>query len=330
VFENRTSRLFDAARIRLTLWYLLILVVVVGLLSFGLYELSLLAQQAELHAVQSGSHHGLARIFARDEVTLVLQIAAVDIGVIVLAAAGSYILAGRTLRPIEEVMERQRRFAAAASHELRTPLTALRGNLEVALLNPRTSEEYQEVLDDAIADTERMSHLVKDLTLLARPEVDRTVLRLHPIDLRDTVREAIEDVELLAKDKGQTLDTALDGPLPVRGDAPRLRQVFVNLLENAIRYTPDGGEIHIEGRRDRGRVVLDVRDSGRGIAPEDLGHLFEPFYQADRARSSADHVGLGLSLAAWIVRAHTGSIEAASRLGGGSVFTVSLPLDSQH
>jgi two-component system sensor histidine kinase BaeS len=102
--------------------------------------------------------------------------------------------------------------------------------------------------------------------------------------------------------------------------------VFVNLLENAIRYTPEGGEIRLTGRREHGRAVLEVRDTGPGIDGDDLAHLFEPFYRADRARSSADHVGLGLSLASWIVHAHGGQIDAASQPGVGSVFTVSLPL----
>jgi signal transduction histidine kinase len=322
--------MFHAARLRLTAWYLLILAIIVAVLSFALYRLLLLTQEAELHAAQTGAKHPLVHAFAHDEVILAYQILAADVGVLLLAAAGAYLLAGRTLRPIQGAMERQRRFAAAASHELRTPLTALQGNLEVALLNRRSTDEYEQLLRDAVADTERMGHLVKDLTLLARPEVDRTALRLEPIDLRDATSAAVKDVELLAADKGQRLEVALDGPLPVRGDAPRLRQVFVNLLENAIRYTPEGGEIRLVGKREHGQAVLQVRDTGPGIAAEDLARLFEPFYRADKARSNADHVGLGLSLASWIVHAHTGQIEAESQPGVGSVFTVSLPLSSSR
>jgi signal transduction histidine kinase len=318
--------MFRAARLRLTAWYLLILAIIVAVLSVVLYRLLLLAQEAELHAAPTGSQHPLIHAFARDEVILAYQMVAVDLGVLLLAAAGAYFLAGRTLRPIEASMERQRRFAAAASHELRTPLTALQGNLEVALLNRRSVDEYEQLLREAVADTERMGHLVKDLTLLARPEADTTVLRLEPIDVRDAAIAALKDVEILAADKGQRLEVALGGPLPVQGDAARLRQVFVNLLENAIRYTPEGGEIRVVGRREHGHAVLEIRDTGPGIAAEDLVRLFEPFYRADQARSSSDHVGLGLSLASWIVHAHTGQIEAASQLGVGSSFTVSLPL----
>jgi signal transduction histidine kinase len=320
--------MFHAARLRLTAWYLLILAIIVAMLSFALYRLLLLTQEADLHAVQPGARHPLVHAFAHDEVILAYQIVAVDVGVLLLAALGAYLLAGRTLHPIREAMERQRRFAAAASHELRTPLTALQGNLEVGLLNRRSPEEYEQLLREAVADTERMGRLVKDLTLLARPEVDTTVLRLESIDLRDAASGAVKDVELLAADKGQMLEAALDGPLPVHGDAPKLRQVFVNLLENAIHYTPEGGEIRLRGRREHGQAVVEVRDTGPGVAPQDLPRLFEPFYRADKARSNADHVGLGLSLASWIIHAHIGQIKATSHPGVGSVFTVSLPLSS--
>ncbi len=320
--------MFETARLRLTAWYLLILAVIVAVLSYALYRLLLFTQEAELHSVRRVAHHPLLHAFAHDAIILAYQIVAVDIGVLILAAAGAYLLAGRTLHPIADAMERQRRFAAAASHELRTPLTALRGNLEVGLLSRRTPDEYEDLLRDAVADTDRMGNLVKDLTLLARPEVDRTLMRLEPIDLRDAAA-AVSDVELLALDKGQTLEISLGEPLPVRGDLPRLRQVFVNLLENAIRYTPEGGEIRVGGRRDHGNAVVEVRDTGPGIAAGDLANLFEPFYQADKARSNADHVGLGLSLASWIVNAHSGRIEAMSRPGAGSVFSVCLPLSVQ-
>jgi signal transduction histidine kinase len=322
--------MFHAARLRLTAWYLITLAIIVAVLSFALYRLLLLAQQSELHSVGPATHHPLVHAFAHDEVTLAYQIVAVDVAVLLLAAAGAYLLAGRTLRPIEDAMERQRRFAAAASHELRTPLTALQGSLEVGLLKRRTPGEYEQLLHEAVGDTERMGRLVRDLTLLARPDVDATVLRREPIDLREVASAAVDDVALLAREKGQRLEVGLDDSLPAEGDPARLRQVFVNLLENAVHYTPEGGEIRLAGKREHGNAVVEVRDNGPGIAGEDLPHLFEPFYRADRARSNADHVGLGLALASWIIHAHGGRIDAASRPGAGSVFTVSLPLSASR
>src|SRR5947209_3749682 len=218
--------MFHAARLRLTAWYLLILAVIVAVLSFALYRLLLLAQQAELQAAGSTAHHSLVQAFAHDAVLLASWIVAVDVGVLLLAAVGAYVLAGRTLRPIQEAMDRQRRFAAAASHELRTPLTALQGNLEVGLLSRRVPEEYEQLLRDAVADTERMGRLVRDLTLLARPEVDTRVLGSESIDLRDVASASAKDVELLAGEKRQRLEVGLNGPLPVQGDPPRLREVL--------------------------------------------------------------------------------------------------------
>lgn len=322
--------MFHAARLRLTAWYLLILAVIVAVLSFALYRLLLLTQGAELHAVETGARLPLVHAFAHDEVILAYQIVAVDVGVLLLAAFGSYLLAGRTLRPIQDAMERQRRFAAAASHELRTPLTALQGNLEVALLSRRKPEEYEQLLREAVDDTERMGRLVRDLTLLARPEGDTALAQRETIDLREVVCDALSDIEILAADKGQRLEVELGAALPVQGQPLRLRQVFVNLLENAVRYTPEEGEIRLVGRREHGHAVVSVRDTGAGISQEDLPHLFEPFYRADKARSNADHVGLGLSLASWIVHAHGGQIEAESQPGAGSDFTVSLPLSSSR
>ena len=318
--------MFDAARLRLTGWYLLILTIIVGLLSVVVYLLLLHVQQTELHAVGGNSRHGFSRLFAHEEVMLAYYIVAVDLVILLLAALGAYILAGRALRPIAEAMERQRRFAAAASHELRTPLTALQGNLEVALLNRRSTEEYEDTLKEAVGDIEHMGQLVKDLTVLARAESDTQLLSLAPLDLGDVARSAVETVQPLARRKQQTLTCRLPHALPVKGDAMKLRQALMNLLENAVSYTPTGGAIHVTGRRAHNHATIEVRDTGPGIQAEHLPHLFEPFYQVDTARTSVGHVGLGLSLAAWIVRAHGGQIRVESEPGVGTVFTVSLPL----
>jgi len=130
-----------------------------------------------------------------------------------------------------------------------------------------------------------------------------------------------------AERKGQTLEVALDAPLPVEGDRIKLRQALANLLDNAVAYTPEGGTIRVVGRHDHGRAVVEVRDTGPGIAAEHLPHLFEPFYRADFARGGGGaHVGLGLALASWIARSHGGQLGVESRVGVGSAFTLSLPL----
>src|SRR2546423_5601937 len=198
--------MFSAARLRLTLWYLAVLVTIVVLLSLALYEVLLRLQQAEVLTLGRVMRHGVVQLFARDERALAWQIGAIDLGTLILAALGAYVLAGRTLRPIQEAMERQERFAVAASHELRTPLTVLQGTLEVALLRDRTPVEYMEILSKGATEAARMGTLVGDLLTLARIQSDREILAREPLDLHAVAREAAEGVKPLAARKGQTLE----------------------------------------------------------------------------------------------------------------------------
>jgi signal transduction histidine kinase len=317
---------FSSARLRLTLWYLAILASIVGLLSLVLYRILVSLQQAELSSIVPTVRRGIAQIFARDEGTLALQIVALDAGVLILAALGAYALAGRTLEPIQQAMERQERFAAAASHELRTPLTVLQGSMEVALLNRRSPEEYEQILQQAAAEAQRLGVLVADLLTLARAQRDVEALSLELLDLRDVAREAVAGIGPLAERKRQTLEVQFDGSLLVQGDAVKLRQLMSNLLDNAVTYTSPEGRVQVSGRRERGQVWLEVRDSGPGIAPEHLPRIFEPFYRVDSARSGdTTHSGLGLAMAAWIARAHRGHLTVESHLGAGAAFTLTLP-----
>lgn len=319
--------MFDAARLRLTLWYLLILTIIVLLLSGILYNVLTNLLHSEIHELAPIVRRGVANFFARDEHELLLQIIAIDAAVLVPAAAGAYLLAGRTLRPIREAMDRQERFAVAASHELRTPLTVLQGTLDVALLRNRTPEEYKEILSQAAAEAGQMGTLIGDVLALARVQSDREALALELLDLRDVVQEAVDGIRPLVERKGQHLEVASGAELPVRGDRLKLRQLLANLLDNAVTYTPEGGAIRVVVHHERGHATVEVRDTGRGIAAKHLPHLFEPFYRVDEARGDgAEHSGLGLALAHWIARAHGGQIHVASEPDVGSVFALTLPL----
>lgn len=319
--------MFDAARVRLTLWYLGILAVIVGVLSFALYHVLV---RFPAPAIPPGSPPittFVAYLAAMPNEVLAWQIVAIDVGVLVLATVGAYLLAGKTLRPIAEAMARQQRFAAAASHELRTPLTVLQGSMEVALLRRRTPEEYEKLLRQSVAEVARMGALVADLLALVRAELDVDALRLTLVDLRDVARAAADEARASAAQRDQSLDVDLDGPLPVRADALKLRQAVSNLLDNAVKYTPHGGAIRLVARGDHRRALLQVRDTGPGIAERHVPHLFEPFYRVDAtADHAAGHVGLGLAMASWIVRAHRGQITVESRVGLGTAFTIALPL----
>lgn len=319
--------MFDAARLRLTAWYLAILTAIVGLLSVALYHILVRFPTTPAPANALSITAVIAYLSRVPNAVLASQIAAVDLGVLILAALGAYVLAGKTLAPIAAVLDRQQRFAALASHQLRTPLTVLRGTMEVALLRQRTAEEYEQVLRDAVADVDRLSTLVADLLAAVRIQRDTIQPNLTLLDLRDVARDVVESVRPLAAQKQQTIELNLNGPLLLPGDGIKLRQVAATLLDNALAYTPGGGHIEVSAHQERGRAFLSVRDSGPGIAPEHLPHLFEPLYRADVPGADASgHAGLGLALAAWIVRSHRGKLRVRSKVGRGSTFTVSLPL----
>jgi signal transduction histidine kinase len=315
-------------RLRLTLGYLAVLAAVVGLVSLVCYASLLHAHATAVPLARSAPHAAWARLVAAAPAMGVPWLVAGDLGVLLLGALGAYVLAGRTLRPIVEAQARQERFAIAASHELRTPLTVLLGTLEAALLRRRTPEEYEDVLRRAQGAAEHLTILLNDILALAHAECGPETRAADPLDLRAIARAAAADIRAVADGKRQTVALALEGPLPTRGDPRALQQAVTSLLDNAVTYTPVGGTIRLVGRRRRGRALLVVHDTGPGIAPEHLPHLFEPLYRVDPARGNGGgHVGLGLARAAHIAQAHGGRLTIESQVGVGTVATLSLPLD---
>ncbi|MFN2566599.1 MAG: sensor histidine kinase [Gemmatimonadaceae bacterium] len=223
-----------------------------------------------------------------------------------------------------------RRFTADASHELKTPLTVLRADVERAM-NPSTrSTERMVALEEALQEIARMADLVDSLLTLARADEGRFDLVREPIRLEPVVREVYETATILGEDAGLAVGLPVLEDATVLGDARRLRQLFLNLITNGIKYTPRGGrvEISLSRRPHSGEVAFAVRDTGIGIAAADLPYIFDRFWRADRARSRSSErsgFGLGLAIAQWIAQAHSGSLTVQSRLGRGSVFTVTLP-----
>ena len=230
---------------------------------------------------------------------------------------------------LEEAFARLDRFAADASHELRTPLTILRGEVDLALRHPRTPEEYREVLQSNRDEIDRMATIVDQLLLLARAEKGQLVLAREPVRLDRLVEETVRQWRDLAAQSGLTLVLEPPPPLVVKGDELRLRELLLNLLENARKYTPAGGLISVRLAADEAaraaRVV--VEDTGVGIPADAVPRLFDPFFRADAARArDAGGSGLGLTLVKRIVDLHGGSVTVDSEVGKGSRFTVSLPL----
>ena len=227
---------------------------------------------------------------------------------------------------LEDAFRRQRQFTADASHELRTPLTAVKGEVEVALTRPREPDAYREVLQNVNEEADRLIRLVGSLLTLARADAGQIPVALEAVDVPDLVGAAVEQVRPAAQQRDIELILASGPPVTLRADEDLLLQLLLNLLDNAVKYTPSGGRVTAGWNTNSAQVELWVRDTGAGIAPEDLPHIFDRFYRADKARSRAEGgVGLGLSICRWIAEAHDGSISVESELGNGSTFTVRLP-----
>ncbi len=229
---------------------------------------------------------------------------------------------------LEQSFGQIRQFTADASHELRTPLTILTGELELALRSARTEEEYQEVISSALQETLRMSHVVEDLLLLSRADMGKISLKTELIDLNEMLADLADATSILGTKKDLTITYRESRErLMVEGDAPRLYQMLLNLLDNSVKYTPHGGAVTLTLHRDEGMAEIRVRDTGIGISREDQEKIFDRFYRVDKARSRAQGgVGLGLSIVEWTIRAHNGEISVESEPGVGSTFIVRLPI----
>ena len=222
-----------------------------------------------------------------------------------------------------------RRFTADASHELRTPLTVLRADVERAMTAAVPPGEQLIALEEALHETTRMADLVDSLLTLARADEGRFDLHRLPIDVEPLVHDVFETAVILGEEAGIQVNLTAAEPAIVLGYVTRLRQLFLNLITNAIKYTPRGGEVELRLARRAADAAFSVRDTGIGIAAADLPYVFERFWRADRARSRAAErggSGLGLAISQYIAQAHGGQLTVQSRLGRGSTFTVLLPL----
>jgi len=230
------------------------------------------------------------------------------------------------LARLDRAFQRQRQFAADASHELRTPLALLISQADLALERPRTPAEYRRVLASMRDDARRMTQLLGDLLTLARADAGDDLLVREPLDVGEVARQAVATLAPLARERGVTLQLGVTESVVVAGDQTRLTQLLVNLIDNGLTYTPRDGTVSVQVRRSAGQAFIEVADTGVGIAPEHLPHLFERFYRVDKARSRSDGgAGLGLAISRWIAEAHGGTISVTSQIGHGTTFTVSLP-----
>jgi heavy metal sensor kinase len=233
----------------------------------------------------------------------------------------------QTLGRLERAVGEMRQFGAALAHELRTPLTVLRGEIEMALADARAGVNIERRLAGQLEEIDKLKRLIDQLLTLARAEAGELTIARAPVNLGAMIETLTDQLELVAQEKGVALRCECAEPATVAGDASWLERVLLNLLDNAIKFTPAGGTVLVRLAREGTSARVDVSDTGVGMAPDVVPHVFERFYRADPSRSSAtEGVGLGLSLAKWIVERHGGRIEVASTPGKGSTFSVFLPL----
>ena len=259
------------------------------------------------------------------------QLVYLNLLVLVLTSLACNWLAKRTLQPIEAAHEQQKRFTADVSHELRTPLTALKMESEVTLLNKKASpKELRAALESNLEEVSNMETLINNLLLLSSMEAHKLRTVFTRLDLRDVIEDATNTVSKLAAIKHITIKAKLD-TRTVRGDRSTLTQLFVIVLENAIKYSPESSIVTVSINRGRGRTIIDIQDKGRGIPAAALPHIFDRFYRADSARTrsggqaSVQGYGLGLSLAKLIADLHEGEIIISSTEGSGTQASVILP-----
>ena len=347
--------MFQDARIKLTLWYLLIIMLVSGFFSLIVYrgftkELGRGFRYQAMHTLperrlyiqgQGGYTRILPFMIYPDDLPpeeylefielakrrFALQLLIINGGILFLAGTAGYFLAGKTLQPIETMVDGQKRFVADASHELRTPLTSMKAEVEVALKDRRLkTKDLKVILRSNLDEVDKMKYFTDYLLTLSKYEANGKDLPMEKVDLTEAVRQAIERNQAQAKNKDIKLITNLTDQL-VKGNPQSLVELFSILINNAIKYSKTSSSISISTRKNKKHAVIEIKDNGVGIAEKDLPHIFDRFYRADSARNKndIDGFGLGLSIAKSIVDLHKGEIKVKSRPGKSTTFTVILP-----
>lgn len=248
------------------------------------------------------------------------------IGTIAIILAG-YFLAKRAMIPIQAAWEKQQQFVSDASHELRSPITGIYTNAALMLKHPENSvEEESYRLHIIMKESMRMKNLISSLLTLARSDANKSELHLELINISEIIENVLEQFKGLEELNGISLLSDIHPNLALIADKERLHQLSVILLDNALKYTQAGGQVHINCFQSNKNVIVTVQDTGIGISPKNLPRIFDRFFRADKARSrESGGTGLGLAIAKWIVEKHGGKINVESELGKGTKFTISIP-----
>ncbi len=333
--------MFKSARIKITAWYLLAILVISFIFSIAIYRTvasDLTARYVNIENYIKNNVGDMEKIppvlknilqndlrAAKQRVVIMLLFA--NGAIIIISAFVGYFLAGRTLQPIEEMVEEQNRFIADASHELRTPLAALKTSTEVALREKKISGvEARNILEENLEDIGSLELLSERLLHLSQYQKGERVLAYERINLGKSIKVSYKKILPLARKKNIEIDIEVQDDY-IEADRVSIEEIILILLDNAVKYTPDGGRVSINSRIEGRNAVIKVIDSGPGIGPRDIPRIFDRFYRADHSRSKIEvsGFGLGLPIVKRVVELHHGSVSVSSKIGSGSTFTVRLP-----
>jgi signal transduction histidine kinase len=336
--------MFESARWKLTAWYVLIMMVVS--IGFSVVIFNIVSLEVERFAV--AQRFRIERLFLQDDTVppppqsdidlvnearhqLMLILLGINGGILVISGGLAYLLAGKTLKPIAEMLDEQNQFISDASHELRTPLTSMKSAMEVGLRDKEMEiKEAREIMTENIEDVNKLQSLSDNLLQLAQYQKPNNKVVFEKVSVAEVVGGAVKKVGPIAKIKKITIDSNEVEKVKIKANKYNLADLLVILLDNAIKYSPKNKTVKISAKRNDGSVLIMVTDEGMGIAEKDLPHIFERFYRADSARSKEEvgGYGLGLSIAKKIVETHRGNITVKSKMGEGTTFTVKLPVFS--
>jgi heavy metal sensor kinase len=230
-----------------------------------------------------------------------------------------------TLARVEDAVGEMRQFSTAIAHELRTPIAALRGEIELASMRPSTSDDQREIYASQLEELDKLKRLIDQLLTLARAESGQIPLAHERVELAAIVESVVDQLEPVAQAQALSLESRIVARPCILGDASWIERLLLNLLDNAFKFTPAGGAVTVRLDEEGDEAVLEVRDTGVGMTPDVVPHVFERFYRGDPARSAGGFgVGVGLSLVKWIVDRHNGTVRATATPGAGSIFTVNI------
>lgn len=332
-----SNNVYRTATIKLTFWYLAMAMAISLLFSAVVYHVARNELAARLHN-QTARIYQTYPVFTNDPFFvrdndasvgsqhILTNLLYANVAVLVGAGIGSYLLAKRTLQPIAEANEQQRQFVADASHELRTPVTALKMETEVALMDTAAEKAaLRDALQSNLEEADKLERLLNSLLRLSKLDSDIATGTFTRVDLKDVVQQAVSQTARQSSAKEIIINNKADKVLPVSGDKDSLTQLFVILIDNAVKYSPQASTITITGTTHENQTQVIVADQGIGIEREALGHVFDRFYRADKARTGSVGFGLGLAIAKHIADLHQGSITLKSTIGKGTKAIVSLP-----